>query len=352
MKYITMLLFFMLSTLSADFTKAATITPQLLQDGAKKEWCSVCGMSLRDYYKTSHAAKLEDGTTHQYCSIRCLAVDEQEYKLKDIQVVDVVSQKFIPASSAFYVIGSEIKGTMSRVSKLAFLNEDDADDFAMDYNGKMGDFTLAFAMAKDSLKDDIEMAQSKKQKQVYPMGKKIFEKKCKKDIDLNEFKTINELKANLDKSCKNLKDKEFQPLSLYLFEVKRLEGVKKRIVFSKDDKCPVCGMFVYKYPKWAAQIVYKDNKFSFDGVKDMMKYYFLHKDNIKEMLVSNYYTLEAIDAKDAYYVIGSDVYGPMGDELIPFSSEDEARSFSLDHKGKKVLKFDDITSEILKSLDV
>ncbi len=34
-------------------------------------------------------------------------------------------------------------------------------------------------------------------------------------------------------------------------------------------------MFVYKYPKWITQIVYKDgNRLSFDGVKDMMKFYF------------------------------------------------------------------------------
>ena len=34
-------------------------------------------------------------------------------------------------------------------------------------------------------------------------------------------------------------------------------------------------MFVYKYPRWVAQI-HIDNKthLSFDGVKDMMKYYF------------------------------------------------------------------------------
>ena len=41
------------------------------------------------------------------------------------------------------------------------------------------------------------------------------------------------------------------------------------------DKCPVCGMFVAKYPDFVDQIVFKDGTHAFfDGVKDMMKYYF------------------------------------------------------------------------------
>ena len=44
---------------------------------------------------------------------------------------------------------------------------------------------------------------------------------------------------------------------------------------SKQDKCPVCGMFVSKYPDWIAEVVYKDGKtVFFDGPKDMFKYYF------------------------------------------------------------------------------
>ena len=38
-------------------------------------------------------------------------------------------------------------------------------------------------------------------------------------------------------------------------------------------KCPVCGMFVNKYPKWTAVIETSDGtNYYFDGVKDMMKF--------------------------------------------------------------------------------
>ncbi|MFA6756407.1 MAG: nitrous oxide reductase accessory protein NosL, partial [Sulfurospirillaceae bacterium] len=66
---------------------------------------------------------------------------------------------------------------------------------------------------------------------------------------------------------------------------------------------------------------------------------------------TDYYTLEALEAKDAFYVVGSDVYGPMGNELIPFSKEANAKTFRDDHKGKQIVSFDEITPELVKTLD-
>jgi copper chaperone NosL len=129
---------------------------------------------------------------------------------------------------------------------------------------------------------------------------------------------------------------------------------------SPQDKCPVCGMFVAKYPDFVAHIVFKDGSQAFfDGVKDMMKYYFdLPKYNpakttadIGMILVSDYYKLTLVDGHKAWYVIGSDVYGPMGKELIPFQDETAAKEFKVDHKGTAILQFKDITPEIIKPLD-
>lgn len=290
--------------------------------------------------------------------MRCLAVDMQDHHIKheDIKVVDVQTQKLISVKNAFYVVGSDARGTMSKVSKLAFSTLEAADDFSMQNGGKIVDFNTALKVAQDSLASDVEMIEKKKSKQVYPMGKKIFEKKCDNNIDINSYTQINELKADLkDKGlCGKLKENELQPLSLYMWEVKRLGDIKNSfdtIYVTKDEKCPICGMFVYKYPKWAAQIFYKDTHYSFDGVKDMMKYYLAHKDGITKILVMDYYSQKAMNAKKAYFVVGSDIYGPMGAELIPFSSQSEAKTFSMDHKGVKILRFDEITNEEIVKLD-
>ena len=129
---------------------------------------------------------------------------------------------------------------------------------------------------------------------------------------------------------------------------------------TSKDKCPVCGMFVYKYPDWVAQTVFRDgSRVYFDGVKDLMKFYFSvsryqpgkSRGEITGLYVTDYYSLESIEGTRAFFVIGSDVFGPMGKELIPFGKETEAREFLTDHKGKRILRFQEITPEILKPLD-
>ena len=129
---------------------------------------------------------------------------------------------------------------------------------------------------------------------------------------------------------------------------------------SKADKCPVCGMFVFKYPDWVGQIIFQDGQtVFFDGAKDLFKYYFsLKKYNpeksrkdINAIYVSEYYDVKYVDGFSAYYVIGSTVYGPMGRELIPLETEKDAKQFMKDHNGKKIIRFEDITPKILKQLD-
>jgi nitrous oxide reductase accessory protein NosL len=126
------------------------------------------------------------------------------------------------------------------------------------------------------------------------------------------------------------------------------------------DKCPVCGMFVAKYPDIIAEFIFSDGSYAvFDGVKDMFKDYFNLKkyhpskgaSDIRAVFVTDYYTLGLINGYEAFYVLGSDVYGPMGKELIPFEEEEDAKGFMKDHKGKAVLRFKDVTSEMIKPLD-
>ncbi len=61
--------------------------------------------------------------------------------------------------------------------------------------------------------------------------------------------------------------------------------------------------------------------------------------------------MKFIDHDKAYYVVGSDVLGPMGHELIPFASEKDAKTFLVDHRGQKILHFKDVTPELLDKLD-
>jgi nitrous oxide reductase accessory protein NosL len=58
-----------------------------------------------------------------------------------------------------------------------------------------------------------------------------------------------------------------------------------------------------------------------------------------------------MDARAAWYVIGSDTLGPMGHELVPLKTQAEAEEFRKDHHGKRILRFDDVTPALLENLD-
>ena len=330
----------------------------LVKKDSSKGFCNVCGMHLTKFYKTNHVSEFKNGKKEQYCSMHCQSKIHKHHhdKIKTIQVVDTNSLQLINAKEAFYVIGSSKKGTMTPISKYAFLSKEEAQVFQKKFGGEIKSFKQTLEIAQDGQKDDLQMI-SKKRMKMARKGKKIFKSLCKKE-PYPEFNSIGETKKYLidNKSCKNIKGKKLQAVAIYLYNPILAQDKNKMIKVNENEKCPVCGMFVSKYPKWVATIKIntKDSHY-FDGVKDMMKFYFNpnkyshnhSKEDISKMLVTDYYSLNAINAKKAYYVIGSNIYGPMGEELIPFKSKKEANDFLEDHYGKKVLSFNEITESIL-----
>ena len=255
----------------------------LIQSGKDKYACPNCGMHLVKFYKTSHTHE-----NHQYCSIHCLYESTKGVIPEDAKVVDTMSLELIDVKKAFYVVGSKVRGTMTRTSSYAFGLEKDALAFVSENGGKVMNFKEAYAVASEDFPKDFAKPAS-----------------------------------------------SLAPLS--------------KIEVPKDAKCPICGMFVAKYPQWVAMYD-GDKTFYFDGVKDMMKYAFARKLSNDKFYVSGYYKLSKLEASKAFYVLGSNVYGPMGNELIPFATQEEALSFSRDHNGQKVISYDEITEVMVKNL--
>ena len=124
--------------------------------------------------------------------------------------------------------------------------------------------------------------------------------------------------------------------------------------------CAVCGMHVANFPGWAAVASFTDGTLAwFDGPKDLFTYLLDLKQyaakrspsDIGTIQVKDYYGLKHIDGRTAFYVIGSDVLGPMGKELIPFATEASARDFLKDHRGQRILPFQEISLATMKGLD-
>ncbi len=211
--------------------------------------------------------------------------------------------------------------------------------------------SLAVLFAHETMSEEKIAALAKK-------GEKIVKTLCQSDKLPQAPTSMEELKKEIQSSnaCAAISDPNLEAVAYYLLRGAAHKGAAALHV-PADAKCPVCGMFVSKYPKWAALMVIAGKSYYFDGVKDMMKYYIFDGDfpyergTIEQMKVTDYYTLEAINAKNAFYVIGSNIYGPMGNELIPFISEKSAKNFLNEHRGEGIIRFDAITGEMVMKLD-
>lgn len=119
----------------------------------------------------------------------------------------------------------------------------------------------------------------------------------------------------------------------------------------KQDRCPVCGMFVAPYPDWTATILFSDgSQLFFDGAKDLYRHYLSLADGrerIAGIYLTDYYSTRLLPVEELFLVIGSDVYGPMGHEFVPVAGRDAASTFARDHQGKNVLRFEQLTPALL-----
>jgi nitrous oxide reductase accessory protein NosL len=125
---------------------------------------------------------------------------------------------------------------------------------------------------------------------------------------------------------------------------------------AERDTCPVCGMFVAEHPQWLAQVVFEDGSaIFFDGSRDLFRYLLAppapgaepERPEMAAVFVTSYYDLEVIPAESAWFVWGSDVYGPMGPELVPHASRADAEEFQRDHGGRGILRFGEVTAELV-----
>lgn len=329
------------------------------------------GIDIQKHLQHSLSAKFATNDyQREYSSFYSVLKDMQEYGIKEIKIYTLDAQSYEDITKVSLVYGSKIAPNFGKKSLLAYKIQTNAFLHVKNYGGKILSYEEVLEEEKKAFKTNGALMNNRYKKRAYPMGKKIFEKRCKDALEPTDFVEISDLKETLyeEKICGDLEEEHFDALALYLWNVKRkgdLGEVEGRVEVREDEKCPVCGMFTYKYPKWAAQIYYKhddhEHRFSFDGVKDMMKFYFdplrwgsyqtSVRQNITKILVTDYYSGIGIDGTTAFYVIRSDIYGPMGHELIPFSTMEDATTFKNEHRGTKILKFEEITEALAYELD-
>jgi nitrous oxide reductase accessory protein NosL len=77
--------------------------------------------------------------------------------------------------------------------------------------------------------------------------------------------------------------------------------------------------------------------------------YSISTENIKNIFVTDYGTKKFMDAKQAFFVVGSEVQEGMGAEVAAFSKKEDAEKFNSEKKGKRVAAYAEVTADDVKS---
>jgi copper chaperone NosL len=126
-----------------------------------------------------------------------------------------------------------------------------------------------------------------------------------------------------------------------------------------DARCPVCGMYPARFPRWAAQIIFKDGAAHFfDSPVDL--FMFLDKPgrfgsersaaDAAAIYVADFRSGAWLNAREAVFVRDSRARGPMrGPDLPAFADETAAQAF-ITEQGGRVLHFDQVDASVVASL--
>ncbi|WP_201352683.1 nitrous oxide reductase accessory protein NosL [Hydrogenimonas urashimensis] len=124
------------------------------------------------------------------------------------------------------------------------------------------------------------------------------------------------------------------------------QKVKEEVAFD-----PVYGLPIGKYPKFEADVILKDGRtIRFCCVKAMLDFYYRpwlfpefkvsrDRKEIERMIVRDYLDGTKTEAEKAWYVYGSRVAGPHGDDLIPLGSKVRAELFVKRYGGSRIMDF-------------
>lgn len=133
---------------------------------------------------------------------------------------------------------------------------------------------------------------------------------------------------------------------------------RQAVAIESGEECHLCGMIITNFPgpKGEAFQSEGDTVHKFCSTRDLFSFILQpeNKRQIKEVYVHDMSKTPwqkpedeyFIDARTAWYVIGSNQKGAMGKTLASFSEEKHAKVFSKNYGGE-VYKFDDITVDIL-----
>jgi copper chaperone NosL len=138
--------------------------------------CKYCGMDREKFAHSRMLIEYPDGSSFGACSIHCAAINlaQTSTQPKSIQVADYQKKNLIDAEKAYWVIGGEKPGVMTKTAKWAFADKEDALAFIKENGGKLANFDDAMKSTYEDMYSDTRMIREKrakmKQMQQMPQG--------------------------------------------------------------------------------------------------------------------------------------------------------------------------------------
>jgi len=127
--------------------------------------CKYCGMDRAKFAYSRVLIEYDNGTAEGTCSIHCAAIDfalNIDKTPKAIMVGDFNTKNLIDAEKAFWVIGGNKMGVMTKNAKWAFEKKEDADAFIKANGGKPGTFDQAMKASYEDMYADTKMIREKR----------------------------------------------------------------------------------------------------------------------------------------------------------------------------------------------
>ena len=132
--------------------------------------------------------------------------------------------------------------------------------------------------------------------------------------------------------------------------------------YDKDTIGLVRKIKVYKEPKWVSKIELSNGKkLFFCSPKSMIEFYqqpgkwdhigVKSESDFKDIIVTDFKTQKPIDAMGAFYIYGTNVISPAGDDLIPFASYKDAKEFSKVNRGMRIMNFKEISPALIRLIN-
>ena len=128
--------------------------------------------------------------------------------------------------------------------------------------------------------------------------------------------------------------------------------------FESGDECHVCGMAITRFPGPKGQAITERDQHvhKFCSTRDMFSWLLQPENQNRDHTLYVHDMAQAswdapddtalIDAREAWYVVGSGRKGAMGPTLASFAAKADAEAFVAEHGGE-VLPFDGVTMEHL-----